>query len=232
MGTSRIAAGGGRVNARSEARTDPISEPPPSGELPTVPALPPAPKEPDLSELVGANLRRIRARRGLSLERLAKVSGVSRAMLSQVELGQSVPSINVVWKVARALHVPFSALIGTEEPVASHVLKADRAKRLTSADGSFVSRALFPFEGPRRVEFYELTIEPRGVERAEPHQAGTRENLVVSSGQLHLGVGDARYRLSTGDAILFDADTVHFYENPGDSLCRIYLVMTYANEVP
>lgn len=67
--------------------------------------------EGDLTPIVGSNLRRLRLKRGLSLERLAKASGVSRAMLGQIELGQSTPTINVVWKIARALAVPFSTLL-------------------------------------------------------------------------------------------------------------------------
>src|SRR6185503_14817644 len=59
----------------------------------------------DLAPVVGSNLRRLRTRRGLSLERLAQISGVSRAMLGQIELGQSAPTINVLWKIARALEV-------------------------------------------------------------------------------------------------------------------------------
>src|SRR5262245_30440000 len=67
----------------------------------------------DLAPVVGRNLRRLRVRRGLSLERLAQKSRVSRAMLGQIELGQSAPTINVLWKIARALGVTFSALIST-----------------------------------------------------------------------------------------------------------------------
>src|SRR5579859_404207 len=60
----------------------------------------------DLAPVVGKNLRRLRTQRGLSLERLSRASGVSRAMLGQVELGQSAPTINVLWKIARALGIP------------------------------------------------------------------------------------------------------------------------------
>jgi len=187
--------------------------------------------DPGLAEVVSVNLRRLRLRRGLSLERLARVSGVSRAMLGQVELGRSVPSINVVWKVARALEVPFAALIGDEERAGPCLMPREQAKRLTSADGSFVSRALFPFDGPRRVEFYELWLAPRGVEAAEPHATGTRENLVVTSGSLELTVDAERFPLRTGDAIAFAADVPHRYANPADTECRMYLVMTYASEI-
>ncbi|MDF3025449.1 MAG: hypothetical protein K0R10_2810, partial [Alphaproteobacteria bacterium] len=67
----------------------------------------------ELSALVGANLRRLRTKRGHSLERLAKLSGVSRAMLGQIETAKSVPSIGVLWKVAMALQVPFATLIAS-----------------------------------------------------------------------------------------------------------------------
>src|SRR5688572_32104821 len=65
-------------------------------------SAPDAAEAADLTPILGANLRRLRVRRGLSLERLAKASGVSRAMLGQIELGQSTPTINVVWKISRA----------------------------------------------------------------------------------------------------------------------------------
>src|SRR5512133_1256001 len=81
----------------------------------------------DLTPLVGTNLRRIRVRRGLSLERLAQASGVSRAMLSQVELGRSTPTINVVWRIARALEVPFSSLIAEDATRGTSVLRRSDA---------------------------------------------------------------------------------------------------------
>src|ERR1700756_2852342 len=98
----------------------------------------------DLAPVAGANLRRLRLEHGLSLERLAQASGVSRAMLGQIELGQSTPTINVLWKIARALDLPFSALIAAPLAGQTQVLPATRAKVLKSADGTFSSRALFP----------------------------------------------------------------------------------------
>src|SRR5438105_11258261 len=86
----------------------------------------------DLAPIVGTNLRRLRVKRGLSLEKLSKASGVSRAMLGQVELGQSAPTINVLWKISRALGVPFSALIASTGGTGTRVLRAAGAKKLTS----------------------------------------------------------------------------------------------------
>ncbi len=185
----------------------------------------------DLAPVVGANLRRLRVRRGLSLEKLSRQSGVSRAMLGQIELGQSAPTINVLWKISTALGVPFSGLISSRTQSGVQVLRGEQAKILTSHDGTFSSRALFPFDEPRRVEFYELRLAPRGLERADAHAPGTVENLVVSRGHLEIDLGGATHQLSAGDAIVFEADSPHVYRNPGDDEALMYLVMTYADTV-
>jgi transcriptional regulator with XRE-family HTH domain len=185
----------------------------------------------EIAPAVGANLRRLRSKRGLSLQRLAQRSGVSRAMLSQIELGQSAPTINLLWKIARALGVTFSALITRGAPIGPRVLSAGMAKLLTNHDGTFTSRALFPFDEPRRSEFYELRLKIGGRELAEPHAPGTGENLVVVTGALEISVASTDYLLRTGDAILFTADVPHAYRNVGAVEAVMYLVMTYAEDV-
>jgi transcriptional regulator with XRE-family HTH domain len=130
--------------------------------------------EEDLSA-VGHNLRLLRSRRGYSLERLAQISGVSRAMLGQIELGRSAPTINLLWKVARALEIPLSALTGGPHSHGPAVLKAADSKVLISSSREFTSRALFPFDSQRRVEFYELRLSPKGLQKADAHATGTVE---------------------------------------------------------
>ncbi len=202
------------------------------------PAAARAPAEPsrgespgDLTGVVGANLRRLRGHRRLSLDRLARASGVSRAMLSQVELGRSTPTITLLWRIARALEVPLSALIEARQARGVTVLRRGEAKVLSSHDGTFTSRALFPFDEPRRVEFYELWLAPGSVERAGPHAPGTTENLVVSTGAVQIEVGDERAVLGPGDTVAFQADVPHAYLNPASADAVMYLVMTYADTV-
>src|SRR5260370_19178357 len=135
------------------------SQPGSMGELPTQESID------DLAQLIGRNLKRLRQARGYSMEQLAKRSGVSRAMLSQVEHGRSVPTIGLLWKIASALDVPFSTLTSQSDTPGTVVLKAAEGKILSSRDGKFVSRALFPFHSERRVEFYELTLKRGAIEK-------------------------------------------------------------------
>ena len=182
-----------------------------------------------LAESIGRNLRSLRVRRGYSLERLAKASGVSRAMLGQIELGKSVPTISLLWKVAKALDVPFSALNVDLEVANSVVLRAKDAKILSSQDGSFSSRSLFPHDTSRKVEFYELEMAPHSEERAHAHAPGTIENLVITQGEVTVVVGAESHQLKAQDAILFQADVDHIYRNNGPTKAVMYLVMSYTD---
>jgi transcriptional regulator with XRE-family HTH domain len=226
MRSAKESQGGTRARGRAERRS-------PARAVTEAPQGTPesAPTPTDLAPVVGGNLRRLRVKRALSLEKLSKLSGVSRAMLGQIELGQSAPTINVLWKISTALGVPFSGLIGQRQAGGVVVLRGENAKTLSSHDGSFSSRALFPFDEPRRVEFYELRLAAKGEEHADAHAPGTVENLVVSKGTAEIEVEGTRQLLGQGDAIVFEADAPHVYRNPGDGEAVMYLVMTYADTV-
>jgi XRE family transcriptional regulator, regulator of sulfur utilization len=182
----------------------------------------------ELKRRVGENLERLRKQRGLSLEKLATLSGVSRAMLGQIEAGESAPTIALLWKVAKGLDVRFADLLGDEPSQDIQFLPARTSKILQSSNGNFISRALFPFDDKRRAEFYELRLKPGHTEMSVPHPEGTYENLVVHSGQLVLSVGDMKpLEMGPGDSVYFRADLPHAYENPGAGETLMYLVMTY-----
>lgn len=186
----------------------------------------------DLPLIVGRNLRRLRVRQGHSLERLAKQSGVSRAMLGQIETGKSVPTIGILWKIAIALRVPFASLIAAEDAHGTLVLRRASAKLLSSNQGQFTSRALFPFDSERQVEFYEIRLAPLHREDADAHAPGTRENLVVARGAVEVISGSERpVTLKEGDAILFEADVPHSYRNLGTEEAILFLVMTYVETI-
>jgi transcriptional regulator with XRE-family HTH domain len=180
-----------------------------------------------ISQRVGQNLQRLRSKRYLSLDALARLSGVSRAMLAQIESGRSVPSIKVLCKIAKGLKVSVAAFLENRAFEGVALLPARNSKRLVSANGAFVSRALFPFDVARQVEFYELRISPLGEEESQGHGPGIQENLVVAQGVLEISVNQERYLLSTGDSILFYADQPHRYRNPADSEAVAYLVITH-----
>ncbi|WP_440466413.1 helix-turn-helix domain-containing protein [Pseudomonas sp. YH-1] len=193
-------------------------------------STPGTPEDP-IGERVARNLLRLRAKRNLSLDGLARLCGVSRTMLAQIESGRSVPSIKVLCKIAQGLKVSVAAFLDDRAFEGVAVLPARDSKRLVSGDGAFVSRALFPFDVSRQVEFYELRLKGLATEHSTGHAPGTQENLVVAQGVLEISVNDERFLLGTGDSILFYADQPHSYRNPADSEAVAYLVTTYAERL-
>lgn len=202
-----------------------------SGETPWAGAVGAGATTSSLAIVIGDNVRTQRKRHGLSLEKLARQSGVSRAMLSQIELGRSTPTVLVLWKIACALKTPLQAFLSEAHPRSVRLLPAVEARRLLSGDGSCCLRALFPADHPvRRVEFYELRLKSCAEEVAKPHPPGTLENLVVSGGVVEIAIDKARHLLTAGDAIEFAADVAHGYRNVGTAEAVLYLVMTYSPE--
>lgn len=187
--------------------------------------------EDKIIETVKENLKIIRHTKGLSLDKLASKCGVSRAMLSQIEQGKSTPTISVLWKIANGLNVPFSDLIKEKDTEGIHVLKYEHTKVLYSNSKVFSSRALFPYSGTRKTEFYELILRPGGIEVADPHQTGTTENIIVVTGKLRLRVLERVIELEPKDSVFFRADVPHEYSNPTDQETLMYLVMHYSEEM-
>lgn len=180
----------------------------------------------ELARRVAENLRQKRKARGMSLDDLAKASGVSRAALSQVETCKTNPTVGLLWKIAVGLGIPFADLLGQPKTGISVLRRAD-AQVLRSLDGKLESRPLTPAGASARVEIYELRLAARATHGAEPHAAGTHEFLVVLSGSLRLHVDGEQLDLMAGDTVSFPADRAHSYENPGSSEARYHNVILY-----
>jgi transcriptional regulator with XRE-family HTH domain len=181
----------------------------------------------EMGRRVAANLRERRRTRNLSLDQLAIASGVSRAALSQIETQRSNPSLGVLWKIAVGLSIPFSELIGGDAQSIT-VLRRSESRVLRTSDGKMESRPLTPAGASPWVEAYELQLVPHAVHAADAHAAGTREVVVVLTGQLRMRVGSSTYDLEPGDSISFQADQAHAYENSSNTDLRCHDVIIYS----
>jgi len=189
-----------------------------------------APPLSDFGSRVDERLRRLMQREGRSFEKLAAFSGIARNKLESLAAGESVPTINLLGKLANALGVPVGSLISARPRRGLFVLRSAKKTVFSSSDGGFTARPLFPFDGDRLVEFYELTIASGHVEHAEAHAPRTLESLVVARGTIEVTAGrEPTQRLKKGDAIVFESDVPHSYANLGSSDALLYLVMSYAN---
>jgi XRE family transcriptional regulator, regulator of sulfur utilization len=180
----------------------------------------------DVTHLVAENLKRIREEKKLSLEKLAELTGVSKSMLGQIERGDSSPTISTVWKISNGLKVSFTSLLNVPQSETTLIRRTD-IQPMIEDDGRYQLFPLFPIEEGRRFEVYSIEIEPGGHLTADAHPDGTQEFLTVYSGTLIVKANMQDHQLAEGDSIRFRADKPHAYQNPGDTLAKINLVIHY-----
>lgn len=183
--------------------------------------------EPSVGRRVGQSLRRLRKDRGLSLDQLAALSGVSRAALSHIEGAHANPTLSLLWKVAVGLGVPFQLLLGAGKGGSTQVLREGESPPLRSADGRMESRLLSPAGASQRHDVYQLRFQPKGFHKSEPHGEGTTEILIVLSGAMRISVSDEVHELAAGDSIFFRADVPHCYESRSSREARCIDVISY-----
>lgn len=182
--------------------------------------------EPDsaiLSQLP-ARLKDARRQQGLSLDAISKLSGVSRSMVSQIERGESSPTISTLWNLTRALGVDFAGLLDVPGPAARiETLRASDVPAINNLGKGVKIRILSPPEEAGKHEVYELIFALDGVLDSKPHARGAREHLTVIEGVLDLRSGDNTSRLQAGDTARYSADVPHKISAIGTA--RAFLVV-------
>jgi transcriptional regulator with XRE-family HTH domain len=175
---------------------------------------------------LGERIRALRRERGLTLEGLAGRSGVSRAMISKLERGEKNPTLVVAAKVAVGLGVSLSQLVGVEERREVVVVPRERRMVVRDPETGFERQLLSPSFGGRGIEFIKNVV-PGGSSSGEfpPHRRGVEEYVVVERGRLRAILGGEEYLLEEGDALYFEADVPHRFDNAGEEVCSYYLVI-------
>jgi transcriptional regulator with XRE-family HTH domain len=175
-----------------------------------------------------ARLREVRRSQGLSLDAVAKMSGVSRSMVSQIERGESSPTIATLWNLTRALQVDFAGLLDSApEPARIETLRSAAVPTMTNLWSACRIRILSPPEEAGHHEVYELIISAGGELDSKPHTRGTREHLSVFEGTADITSGEMRSRIMAGDTARYAADVPHRIEAV-DGPVRAFLVVRNA----
>ncbi len=162
----------------------------------------------DIHDRLAASLREARRARGLSLDGVAKLSGVSRSMVSQIERGESSPTVATLWNLTQALQVDFAGLLEGKPTPGIEVTRAAAAPVIARSPGVRI-RILSPAEAVGEHEVYDLSFEAGAALVSEPHSAGCREHLTVVEGSLSVQSGDEEERLGPGDTARYAADRAH-----------------------
>lgn len=173
----------------------------------------------------GANVRKIREARGLTIQELSKLSGVSPSMLSEIEREKKSPTIQLACKIAESLNVTLSQLLGTQMFQELIVIRKDERQIFRDKSG-FERHLLSPSFPSKGIEFIFNVIPPRGESGVfPPHQDGVKEYITVVQGRLRAILGEKEIDLNVGDSLFFHANVPHRFLNMSDTQCQYFLVI-------
>ncbi len=178
---------------------------------------------------VGENLQKIRKEKGYTLDVLAQASGVSKAMLSQIESDKVNPTVATVWKIAQGLGVDIGVLLGNggghERRFA--VTRSDKITSLDMDEEGVHIKTLSPMDMVEDLEMYLCTFKPGGSLESSPHFPKTEEFLTILSGNVRVAAGNNVSECETGDFIAYHCDIEHSIRNIGDTEAVVHMVVRF-----
>jgi transcriptional regulator with XRE-family HTH domain len=178
---------------------------------------------------IGRNIQEIRRKLNMTLGHLSARSGVSKAMLSQIETGKVNPTVVTLWKIAVGLNVDIDVLLKGSENIEKK-FNVSRSEDITTIDaegGRVHIRVLSPFSMVEDLEMYMLTLDPGGKIESEPHFPQTEEFLIILEGEVEVKAGLNSTVLHTGDFINYHCDIDHAIYNRTDRQAMLHMIVRF-----
>lgn len=176
-----------------------------------------------LAQHLAQTLKTLRAGRQWSLTQAAEQSGVSKAMLGQIERGESSPTVATLWKIATGFAVPFSHFITPAAPDGDAV----RRPPFQQQNAQMRVTPLVDFDAQLGFDLLAIEFAAGACSESAPHAPGVIEHVVVIEGELEVQVNGEWRLLRQGDVLRFNADTPHAYRNRRDAPTLIHDLIHY-----
>lgn len=182
----------------------------------------------ELGKIIAINLKALRTERNLTLGQLSKISGISKAMLSDIEKGDSNPTINTIWKIANGLNVPYTKLMDGVENEATVIRKSEPVMQ-TGESEHYRVYCYFGSSPVRNFELFYVELDPHSSNASIGHSEKAQEYIYIMQGELSLHTDTGDYDLQPGDSLVFDSSIGHTYANSQDTLLTFLVINYYPN---
>lgn len=181
-----------------------------------------------LNQHLADTLKQLRHLRQWSLTQAAEQTGVSKAMLGQIERGESSPTVATLWKIATGFNVAFSAFIGNADGQLPPAVQRYVDLPVFSQDNADMRVVpLFPFDKQLGFDMFVIDMAPGALSESSAHEQGVIEHVIVIEGQLELMVDGVWHQLAAGEALRFQADRPHSYRNASQHNVRLHDLIHY-----
>ncbi|MCS5708696.1 XRE family transcriptional regulator [Candidatus Berkiella cookevillensis] len=184
----------------------------------------------DINNRISQTLKSLRNERNWSLDKAAEKTGVSKAMLGQIERGESSPTIATLWKIASGFQTSFSSFIEDCPPhIQEPIHRAGVAQHLHPSDKKIRVMPLFPFDKQLNFELFVIELLASCEHLSPPHATGVIEHVIVIQGTIEVFVNNVWHPLNKGEGFRFNANQVHGYRNMGKKTACIHDIIHYPN---
>jgi transcriptional regulator with XRE-family HTH domain len=175
---------------------------------------------------LGRKIRDLRLRRGLTVQKLAEATGLSKGFVSQVENGRTSPSLATLYELAKSLETSVAYLVVEEDQVPYVVRRSERPQMSVNGNTSRVE--VMSAQPRRNLELLHIELPP-GVSMSDKRHSHHGEEVVLCvEGRVSLACGEHMVMLETGDSCHFDGRVPHSIENAGDAMARLFIALTPA----
>jgi transcriptional regulator with XRE-family HTH domain len=163
----------------------------------------------------GRHIREARRQRGLTTEKLAELTGLSRSYLSNVERNVNSPTISTLRVILDALGVSLSELFRSVDAEQRILTRPEQRVELARTGNSSVRYELLNPDPTGRLELLLMTVAPGGSSGELPHTHAGEEVGLLLQGTLEYWVDNVHYAMEAGDSLSFTSTTPHRYANTG-----------------
>lgn len=177
-------------------------------------------------KVIAVNLKKLRTERNLTMGQLSRISGISKAMLSDIEKGNSNPTINTIWKIANGLNVPYTRLMENIEKEATVIRKSETAVQTGETD-HYRIHCYFTNTPVRNFELFYVELDAHSSNATIGHSEKAQEYIYMIQGELVLCTEMGDHTLQMGDALVFDSTIEHTYVNRQDTMTSFVVVNYY-----
>ena len=186
----------------------------------------------DITKRIPLILKELRQQRGWSLDKTAEKTGVSKAMLGQIERQESSPTITTLWKIASGFDTTFSSFLeDATDNLHEPVFRPSKVKDIHPADKKFRVAPLFPFDKKLNCEIFLIEILPTYEHLSPPHQAGVVEHIIVVDGTMEVLVNKKWKTLHKGEGLRFNANQPHGYRNTTQEIACFHDIIHYPGKM-
>ncbi len=187
----------------------------------------------DLDRHLARRLQQERASRRLTLDDLSRRSGVSRAMISRVERGESSPTAAILGRLCAGLGVTLSTLFAELERSSTPLMRAQDQPVWRDPGTGYLRRAVSPPNTRSIQDIVDVTL-PARARVAYPAAAyrGIDQHILVLDGALEFGNGPDVHRLGTGDCLFVTHTADSWFRNPGRRAVRYLVVLARIGAAP